>query len=736
MPDDHAAMLQKYAATGDAEAFAGIVRDYQRLVFSACLRVLGNAADAEDVSQECFLRLARQARTVNTSLGGWLHLCATTMAIDEQRRTFARRTREQEHNRMNGSTNPDPAWHEMAPHVDRALDELPDELRLVLIEHFLQQRTQAEIAGQLGVSPATVSRRVDSGIEVLRKKLKKAGVVVSAAVLAALLTENAASAAAPAALTAALGKIALAGLEPAHFAAPVASSAASSAIAGGLAAAMKIKIAAIIAAAILAVGGIAAVALRQPEAPAQPQQPPAILAAPEPAPAPTIAIHLVAEPADIRAVEATPLAELRLQEQPLFTDKEIASYDWDTHTIHLLPGVQGSPATKALCTAFVVVVGGRRCYVGCYMSFASSYLAKMPVCVGFPKQSIHINPSPVMSNEATVNDVRNDARLYAGLKALNKLRPDDTAWGEPVNGLQAGLRHESEPQPCPIGEDITFLFKLRNVGNMPVKLRYDYFGPRDHSPTIIAANGQGVPVAQPVARWPSRIVTRVVAPGESFVLSPVRLRMQEAGQRWVEPSRRPFVFTTAPGSHKIRQDYSFIATAPDMWSGDLASGLLSFEVIAAQPGPAKRYELNDLAQPNAAIYSVFNLFTADFTWLGRDLDRGQLDKLLAERGLTGDLGFESTDGGRLVAVRGATAALIDAAEWDAVEKLDLADVLATMAEQGAPAVSLAEFAKPPFDRKPFVAIRTANGQVAIVRAVEFREHSVLVEVRVKPQKDK
>jgi len=87
-------------------------------------------------------------------------------------------------------------------------------------------------------------------------------------------------------------------------------------------------------------------------------------------------------------------------------------------------------------------------------------------------------------------------------------------------------------------------------------------------------------------------------------------------------------------------------------------------------------------------------------------------------------------------VRGATAALIDAAEWDAVEKLDLADVLATMAEQGAPAVSLAEFAKPPFDRKPFVAIRTANGQVAIVRAVEFREHSVLVEVRVKPQKDK
>jgi len=257
MPDDHAALLQKYAATGDAEAFARIVRDYQGLVFSACLRVLGNAADAEDVSQECFLRLARQARAVNSSLGGWLHRCATTMSIDEQRRNSARRNREEVHNRMNGSANPDPAWHEMAPHVDRALDELPDELRLVLIEHFLQQRTQAEIAEQLGVSPATVSRRVDSGIEVLRKKLKKAGVMVTAGVLAALLAENSVQAA-PASLGIALAKMAMAGVQPTP-AAVVGSTASTmstgSTAAAGLAAAAKIKIAAIVVAAVLAIGG-------------------------------------------------------------------------------------------------------------------------------------------------------------------------------------------------------------------------------------------------------------------------------------------------------------------------------------------------------------------------------------------------------------------------------------------------------------------------------------------------
>ncbi len=75
---------------------------------------------------------------------------------------------------MKTSSNSGANWQEVSPHVDKALDELPDELRLVLIEYFLRRRAQADIAAELGMSQVTVSRRVDAGIKELRKTLKKA----------------------------------------------------------------------------------------------------------------------------------------------------------------------------------------------------------------------------------------------------------------------------------------------------------------------------------------------------------------------------------------------------------------------------------------------------------------------------------------------------------------------------------------------------------------------------------
>jgi hypothetical protein len=80
-----------------------------------------------------------------------------------------------------------------------------------VVEHFLRRRSQAEIAEELGVSAATVSRRSARGVERLRRILLRRGVAAVGVALGALLAPQAAQAA-PATLAASLGKIALAGL--------------------------------------------------------------------------------------------------------------------------------------------------------------------------------------------------------------------------------------------------------------------------------------------------------------------------------------------------------------------------------------------------------------------------------------------------------------------------------------------------------------------------------------------
>lgn len=207
-----AALVARYAKTRDAEAFAELFRRYGGLVYGTCLRMTGNLHDAEDLAQGCFLDLARQCETVRDSLPGWLHRVAINRSSELMRGESRRRRREEAWARA-ASSQDDRAqmWEQTAPHVDEAVSGLPDELRLPIILHFLQGKTQAEVAEELGIDRSTVSRRLQKGVDRLRGEVKKAGIVISAGLLAALLGSNAAHAA-PARLVAAVGRMAIAGV--------------------------------------------------------------------------------------------------------------------------------------------------------------------------------------------------------------------------------------------------------------------------------------------------------------------------------------------------------------------------------------------------------------------------------------------------------------------------------------------------------------------------------------------
>jgi RNA polymerase sigma factor (sigma-70 family) len=198
--------LQRWTDRGDAEAFARIVHQYAGCVYATCLRILGDSARAQDASQETFFRLMRCPTQITQNLGGWLHRTATHLALDMLRSETARRHREIVYSSQ--CEHEASTWAELSPCVDQAMTELPEELRMLLVEHYLMGRSQAELAERTGLSAATISRRVHQGLEELRRHLRLKGVYALPAVLAGLLCHVAARQA-PASLTTQLGKMAL-----------------------------------------------------------------------------------------------------------------------------------------------------------------------------------------------------------------------------------------------------------------------------------------------------------------------------------------------------------------------------------------------------------------------------------------------------------------------------------------------------------------------------------------------
>lgn len=201
--------LQRYASTGDAHAFRELVQAHGAMVHATALRVTRDAAAAQDVAQETFLELARKAVGITQSVAAWLHRVAWNRACDAVRRESTRK-RVEEAMAETWHTDREATWPDIEPHVDASLNELPNELREVLVLYFLEGRTQAEVARHLGRNQATVSRAIERGLAAMREALRSRGVITGAG-LAALFTAQSAQAM-PVAVQASLGKLSLPGI--------------------------------------------------------------------------------------------------------------------------------------------------------------------------------------------------------------------------------------------------------------------------------------------------------------------------------------------------------------------------------------------------------------------------------------------------------------------------------------------------------------------------------------------
>jgi RNA polymerase sigma-70 factor, ECF subfamily len=185
-------LLFSYQAQGDRGAFEELVHRYEKELFGYLKHYLGNAEMAEDVFQQTFLQvhLKCQQFEADRKVRPWLYAVATNQAIDWQRRNRRHRMtsldsqlgshKQEEPNalvRMLDSSEPGPAEQtesaEGSVVVRRAIEELPEQTKQVVMLVYFQGLKYREAAEALSIPVGTVKSRLHAAIQKLNESLTR-----------------------------------------------------------------------------------------------------------------------------------------------------------------------------------------------------------------------------------------------------------------------------------------------------------------------------------------------------------------------------------------------------------------------------------------------------------------------------------------------------------------------------------------------------------------------------------
>jgi RNA polymerase sigma factor (sigma-70 family) len=156
-----------------------VVRDHSARVYRLAYRLTGNVPDAEDLTQEVFVRVFRSLPTYTPgTFEGWLHRITTNLFLDMARRRQRIRFEglgEEAAGRLSGD-EPTPAQAFDARHLDgdvqQALAALAPEYRAAVVLCDIEGLSYEEVAGTLGVKLGTVRSRIHRGRAQLRVALE------------------------------------------------------------------------------------------------------------------------------------------------------------------------------------------------------------------------------------------------------------------------------------------------------------------------------------------------------------------------------------------------------------------------------------------------------------------------------------------------------------------------------------------------------------------------------------
>lgn len=145
--------LVRRAQAGDHEAYRALYEAYLPRIHGLAYRMCGDADLADDLVQAAFVRVYGSLTSYrgDAPLGAWLHRVAVSVILNGLRAERRRRTRELPLEHARASEPAAAARPELALALERAMDTLSEEARMVVILHDVEGYSHDEIAGMMGI---------------------------------------------------------------------------------------------------------------------------------------------------------------------------------------------------------------------------------------------------------------------------------------------------------------------------------------------------------------------------------------------------------------------------------------------------------------------------------------------------------------------------------------------------------------------------------------------------------
>jgi RNA polymerase sigma-70 factor (ECF subfamily) len=168
--------LVRAAQAGDASAFEELYRENVKRVYALCYRMAGNAQQAEELTQDAFVRAWQKLGSFrgDSAFSSWMHPIAVNVAYSERRSRVRREARVMATDDLapydSGASNPRPAF---GVEIERAMAELPDGAREVFVLHDVEGYKHEEIADMTGIASGTSKAQLHRARKLLREALQR-----------------------------------------------------------------------------------------------------------------------------------------------------------------------------------------------------------------------------------------------------------------------------------------------------------------------------------------------------------------------------------------------------------------------------------------------------------------------------------------------------------------------------------------------------------------------------------